>query len=103
VRANRAASHSARVSLVDPLTGLHHRDRLQQRLKDEAARAALRCGGGLVGCEPDLDNFKAFNDRYGHIAGTGRPRQSARVLCGTGRRSDRAFRCGGEGFVLLSP
>gem|GEM_PF-5500306 len=102
VRANRAATRLARVSLVDPLTGLYNRRHLERRLGDEAARAA-RYGVGFAICVLDLDDFKTFNDRYGHLEGDWWLRQTARVLRETVRRSDLAFRYGGEEFVLLLP
>lgn len=101
-RTNRAATHLARLSLVDPLTGLYNRRHLERRLEDEAARA-LRYGTGFAICVLDLDNFKSVNDRFGHLEGDWWLRQAARVLRDTVRRSDLAFRYGGEEFVLLLP
>jgi len=102
LRAGRAQLRLARVSLVDPLTGLFNRRCMQRRLADEAARVA-RHGGGFAVCVCDLDNFKAFNDRYGHLEGDRRLRQTGRILYEAVRRTDVAFRYGGEEFVLLLP
>lgn len=102
IRAGRAQLRLARVSLVDPLTGLFNRRYMQRRLADEAARVA-RHGGGFAVCVCDLDNFKAFNDRYGHLEGDRRLRQAGAVLRDAVRRTDLAFRYGGEEFVLLLP
>ena len=98
----RAQMRLARFCLVDPLTGLYNRRYLERRLDDEAARVA-RYGGDFAVCMLDIDDFKAFNDRYGHMEGDRRLRQSARVLRAAIRRTDTAFRYGGEEFVLLLP
>lgn len=102
LRAAHAQSRLARISLVDPLTGLYNRRHLRWRLEQEVARAA-RHAGELAVCVLDLDDFKAFNDRYGHLEGDRRLRQVGRLLRQTLRRSDTAFRYGGEEFVLLLP
>lgn len=51
----------------------------------------------------DLDNFKQINDRYGHVVGDEVMRSFARIMQNTIRRSDKAFRYGGEEFVVLLP
>ncbi len=102
LRTARFALRLARTSTVDPLTGLNNRRDLERRLEDEAARSA-RYGGGFAVCVLDLDNFKAFNDRYGHLEGDRRLRVTASVLRRTVRGTDLAFRYGGEEFVLLLP
>lgn len=102
LRAAHAQSRLARISLVDPLTGLYNRRHLRWRLEQEVARVA-RHAGALAVCVLDLDDFKAFNDRHGHLEGDRRLRQVGRLLRQTLRRSDTAFRYGGEEFVLLLP
>lgn len=102
IRAAGAQLGLARVSLVDPVTGLYNRRHLQRRLQDEAARVT-RYGGGFALCVLDIDNFKSYNDRFGHLEGDRRLRQTARVLRQAVRSTDQAFRYGGEEFVLLLP
>jgi diguanylate cyclase (GGDEF)-like protein len=90
----------AEVALQDGLTHLY--DQASFRLKLEAAIARCRKrGGGFSVVMMDVDDFKAFNDRYGHPQGS---RRLARVG-GTIRRElrdgDIASRYGGEEFALL--
>lgn len=91
----------------DGLTGLKNRGAFddhypriwQQALRDRRSLALL-----LI----DVDHFKAYNDRYGHLAGDHALRRVAQVVQGFARRPlDIAARYGGEEFVLalfdLSP
>src|SRR4051812_15298404 len=56
------------LSLTDPLTGLHNRRFLEDRLAQETARA--RRERAWLGClMVDIDRFKSVNDRFGHSVG----------------------------------
>ncbi len=90
-------------ALRDGLTGLSNRAALNDRLLSEWRRAT-RSDKPLSVLVIDVDHFKAFNDRYGHLAGDEALRDVASTLQGFARRSgDLAARFGGEEFVLLLP
>ncbi|MBW4048560.1 MAG: GGDEF domain-containing protein [Proteobacteria bacterium] len=87
---------------LDPLTGLPGRRALQHCLLAEQARVrrhADDCALVLI----DLDCFKRVNDRYGHLAGDRYLAAFAGVLGAELRPYDRAFRYGGDEFVLCLP
>jgi diguanylate cyclase (GGDEF)-like protein len=100
--AARSRSRLARLTLRDPLTGLYNRRYLAQRLAEEASRADRR-GGTLVLALVDLDDFKRVNDTRGHLYGDRVLRAFAQAARAALRRSDVAFRYGGEEFVFLFP
>lgn len=83
---------SARWAFCDPLTGLPGR-----RACDEALAQA---GGVFTVAMVDIDHFKRINDRHGHAAGDQVLRLVAARLAEVGG-SGRAFRWGGEEFVVL--
>lgn len=88
--------------LTDPLTGLHNRRSLEQRLHAEIDRA--RRGRRPLSCLfLDLDLFKQINDQYGHGAGDAVLREVARRLLSTLRGGDIAARFGGDELALLLP
>jgi len=88
---------------MDELTGLANRRRLYKALTTEWQRAA-RSLTPLSLLMVDIDQFKNYNDRYGHLAGDECLRRVARVLDHCVRRAgELVARYGGEEFVLLLP
>lgn len=91
------------LALTDSLTGLGNRRRLDA-VFDAEVRRARRQGYPVALVMLDLDYFKAYNDRYGHLAGDQCLRRFAELLQQALRRpADLAVRYGGEEFTLLLP
>ena len=82
----------------DPLTQVGNRRALDEELEAlEHSRRSEPCSLLML----DLDWFKAFNDRYGHLAGDEALRKVATTLRDALRAPDKVFRYGGEEFVVL--
>jgi len=92
-----------RLSHRDGLTGIANRRRFDEALALEWGRA-LRHGYSLALLLLDIDDFKSYNDSYGHLAGDDALRQVARALNeALGRAEDCVARYGGEEFAVLLP
>jgi diguanylate cyclase (GGDEF)-like protein len=87
---------------VDPLTGLFNRRWLEKMLGRQMERAR-GAGEGLGLLMIDVDHFKPFNDRHGHVAGDHALRAVAEGLREALRPTDMIARYGGEEFVVLLP
>jgi diguanylate cyclase (GGDEF)-like protein/putative nucleotidyltransferase with HDIG domain len=89
-------------SRIDTLTGLFNRHYFEERLKEELSRHS-RYGDVFSIFMVDLDNFKAYNDVYGHPAGDVLLGQIGRIIKNSVRNVDLAFRYGGDEFVVVLP
>ena len=87
---------------TDPLTGLPNRTGLFDRIALELARSR-RSNRAVALAVLDLDRFKDFNDRFGHLAGDRLLIAMGERLSESVRATDLAVRFGGEEFVLLLP
>lgn len=97
--ADRDAFQTA--SLTDGLTGLANRRHFDRTLNREWDRCR-RDGTPFACIMLDIDRFKSYNDRYGHMAGDDCLRTVASMIATTASRGgDFAARFGGEGFVVL--
>ncbi len=87
---------------TDPLTGLNNRLKLSEDLEQLHARSHRYAEEYCVAmC--DVDNFKSYNDIYGHQAGDLALRTVAAALVGAARETDGVYRYGGEEFLLVLP
>jgi diguanylate cyclase (GGDEF)-like protein len=93
-------------STTDYLTGLGNRASLYDILEYEISRLRRYNRDGktqLALLFIDLDNFKFFNDTYGHAAGDALLVQVSRTIKKVIRHIDTAFRYGGDEFVVILP
>ena len=98
-----AEAELERLVLVDGLTGLGNRHQFDAVL-DREWRRAIRNGTSLAFLMIDADEFKGYNDRYGHLAGDNVLKGIAGCVAGAiGRSADLAARYGGEEFAVFLP
>lgn len=91
-----------RLAVTDGLTGLYNVRYFYQALERELERSRRyghRCSLIML----DLDDFKKYNDRYGHLAGDDLLRELADLIRSALREADTAARYGGEEFVVILP
>jgi diguanylate cyclase (GGDEF)-like protein/PAS domain S-box-containing protein len=90
------------LSIIDDLTQLYNSRHFYQQLKMEIDRL-VRYEQPLTILMLDLDNFKAFNDAYGHVEGDQVLQRLGQVVKKCLRETDFAYRYGGEEFTILLP
>lgn len=98
----RDSQISFRMARVDALTGIGNRLRMDEDLRvlwSQTKRYTRPCSAGLC----DIDEFKAYNDHFGHIAGDEVLRQVAQTLRKALRQGDGLYRYGGEEFLAVLP
>ena len=100
------AEEMLRVSFEDELSGLNNRHAMQAKIRSETLRIErtknkneLNFSVALI----DLDNFKYYNDRFGHSVGDMMIRLFSKLLINTFREIDFIVRYGGDEFVILMP
>ncbi len=96
------AGEFEQLSVTDALTGLLNRLYLDERLLEEIRRSN-RKGFPMSFLMIDVDNFKSYNDNFGHTEGDKALQLVARCLKDTLRGADVAVRYGGEEFSILLP
>jgi diguanylate cyclase (GGDEF)-like protein len=88
------------LSTSDALTGLHNRRELTQRMAVELSRS-YREKTSFTVLMADVDEFKKYNDAYGHPAGDEVLKRVANILLSCTRAVDCTARYGGEEFAVL--
>ena len=89
-------------SITDDLTNLYNKRFFKQIFMTEKNRAK-REKKNLVLLMIDIDNFKKYNDIYGHLEGDKALKKVASILkINTKRANDFAFRLGGEEFAIIT-
>lgn len=102
-RERRLMQNLEKLSLVDSLTGVYNRRAFDVKFLKEVERA-YRQDDTLFLAMIDIDNFKNYNDRYGHAKGDKVLETTGRILEECTRNSvDLSFRLGGDEFAVLLP
>lgn len=90
------------LSITDQLTGLYNRRHMIEMAEKEVA-ACAEVERPLSFILMDIDDFKNFNDTYGHAAGDVVLESIGKIIRDSIRYTDRAFRYGGEEFLVILP
>ncbi len=90
------------LAITDELTGLYNHRYFVQRLSEEINRSA-RHHRKLSLAMIDIDDFKQYNDRYGHLMGNDLLRKLSSILKDHFRDGDVVARFGGEEFAVIMP
>lgn len=98
----RKYSEARALADLDALTGVHNRRYFHETLAREVARAH-RYHRRLAVIVFDLDDFKAINDRVGHLAGDAVLAEAAQRMLTVVRSADIACRVGGDEFAIVLP
>lgn len=86
---------------IDPLMGIGNRRSFHNIIEKVHHRAARYSQGySIIMC--DIDNFKSYNDIYGHLSGDSVLKKVAAEIKKTVRASDEVFRYGGEEIVIIA-
>ncbi len=91
-----------RMTIIDGLTGAHHKRYFLEFLEREIARCS-RYGRPLSLLMFDIDHFKNINDTHGHLTGDYVLKELSRRLLGRIRKEELLARYGGEEFATVLP
>lgn len=103
IRERELRAELKRLSIRDGLTSLYNRRYFDENLKREAIRA-FRQRYGLFLLLVDVDNFKEYNDQFGHQKGDDLLKELARLMMFYSRDNvDSVYRYGGDEFAVIIP
>jgi diguanylate cyclase (GGDEF)-like protein len=102
LRIRRTEERIRQLSMIDEFTGLFSKSYVLQRLDEEIKRAQRR-DSSLVVTMLDLDDFKQYNDSFGHQFGDEVLKKVSASLKANVRLYDSLGRYGGEEFLLVQP
>ena len=88
-------------SISDKLTGLYNRRYFDETIEKEIGLCRRDKDNQLSLLIIDIDHFKLINDKYGHDAGDYVLKRASECISGSIRKTDLAFRFGGEEFCVL--
>jgi len=92
-----------KLSITDNLTGLYNQRHFYNELKREIERA-IRHARPLSLLLLDVDNFKHYNDTYGHLEGDAVLQKVGEVIaCNIRKGLDSGYRYGGDEFIIILP
>ena len=91
-----------RHATTDALTGLANRHAMEDTFPDEI-ESCIEAGQAVTFIMIDVDEFKRFNDMFGHIAGDRALSSVAKILRAQFRPDDLLVRYGGDEFAVLLP
>ncbi len=92
-----------RSSITDGLTGLYHQSYFKKFLEHAIAGGRRDADHAFAVILFDLDHFKQYNDRCGHLCGDEALRRTAEIIRESLRDGDLAARYGGEEFAVYLP
>ncbi|MBN2097267.1 MAG: sensor domain-containing diguanylate cyclase [Candidatus Omnitrophica bacterium] len=92
--------NTEKLAITDGLTGMFVHRYFQKRFDEEIGRS-LWTKSPFALLMLDIDNFKSYNDKYGHIAGDILLKQIARLISLSVNPGDIVARYGGEEFAVL--